>query len=93
MSKSGHHGVDHGMEMEQPFYVRKKPDPIPFSKFLFNSDNGTVLGRTGLSWGKIIQNSNENSWLFRWISKSWEIMKIFIGFALNFSYQIRQKKT
>jgi hypothetical protein len=44
------HGQE--MEMDQPFYVRKKPDPIPFSKFMWNSDKGTVMGRTGSSWGK-----------------------------------------
>lgn len=42
------------MDMDEPFYVRRKPDPIPFSKFLFNRDNGTVMGRTGSSWGKVI---------------------------------------
>jgi len=41
------------MEMEEPFYVRRKPDPVPFSKFLYNKDKGTVLGRTGVSWAKI----------------------------------------
>lgn len=46
-------GLTNSMEMEQPFYVRKKPDPIPFSKFLYNSDEGTVLGRSGSSWAKI----------------------------------------
>lgn len=40
------------MEMEEPFYVRRKPDPIPFSKFLYNKEKGTVMGRTGVSWGK-----------------------------------------
>lgn len=37
---------------EDQFFVRRKPDPIPFHKFLFNSREGTVLGRTGASWGK-----------------------------------------
>ena len=45
-------GITNSMEMDQPFYVRRKPDPIPFSKFLFNSEAGTVMGRTGSSWGK-----------------------------------------
>lgn len=40
------------MEMDEPFYVRRKPDPIPFSKFLYNKEKGTVMGRTGGSWGK-----------------------------------------
>lgn len=31
---------------------RRRPDPVPFSKFLYNSEKGTVLGRTGTSWGK-----------------------------------------
>lgn len=31
---------------------RRRPDPIPFSQFLYNSEKGTVLGRTGSSWGK-----------------------------------------
>ncbi|XP_050101378.1 sodium/potassium-transporting ATPase subunit beta-2-like [Anopheles aquasalis] len=34
-------------------HVRMKPEPVPFSKFLFNSQNGTVLGRTAGSWAKI----------------------------------------
>jgi Sodium / potassium ATPase beta chain len=42
------------MEAEEPFYVRRKPDPVPFSKFLYNSDKGTVMGRTGSSWGKLV---------------------------------------
>ena len=45
-------GITNNMEMEEPFYVRRKPDPVPFSKFLYNKDKGTVLGRTGVSWGK-----------------------------------------
>ncbi|ETN68030.1 hypothetical protein AND_000136 [Anopheles darlingi] len=35
-------------------HVRMKPEPIPFSKFLFNSQNGTVLGRGAGSWGKFL---------------------------------------
>lgn len=45
-------GITNEMDMDQPFYVRKKPDPVPFHKFLYNSEKGTVLGRTGSSWGK-----------------------------------------
>lgn len=37
---------------QEAFFMRSKPDPIPFSKFLYNSNEGTVLGRTGMSWGK-----------------------------------------
>lgn len=37
---------------EDAFFVRRKPDPIPFSKFLYNSTEGTVLGRNATSWGK-----------------------------------------
>lgn len=37
---------------QEAFFVRSKPDPIPFSKFLYNSNEGTVLGRTAMSWGK-----------------------------------------
>lgn len=48
-------GITNLMEMEEPFYVRRKPDPIPFSKFLFNSEKRTVLGRTGTSWGKFME--------------------------------------
>ena len=48
-------GITNSMEMEQPFYVRRKPDPVPFSKFLYNSEKGTVLGRTAGSWGKKVQ--------------------------------------
>jgi sodium/potassium-transporting ATPase subunit beta len=32
---------------------RRRPDPIPFSQFLYNSEKGTVLGRTASSWAKI----------------------------------------
>lgn len=45
-------GITNSMEMEEPFYVRRKPDPIPLRKFLYNSEKGTVMGRTGMSWGK-----------------------------------------
>ncbi|CRK99800.1 CLUMA_CG013108, isoform A [Clunio marinus] len=41
------------MEMEQPFYVRQRPAPIPFHQFLYDSNKNTVLGRTGSSWAKI----------------------------------------
>jgi sodium/potassium-transporting ATPase subunit beta len=47
-------GITNSMEMEEPFYVRRKPDPIPFSKFLYNKEKGTVMGRTGGSWGECI---------------------------------------
>lgn len=40
-------------EPEHEVFVRERPPPIPFSRFLYNSDEGTVLGRTGLSWAKI----------------------------------------
>lgn len=58
--------VGHNMEMEEPFYVRKKPEPIPFSKFMYNSEKGTVMGRTAGSWGKILLSSafsNPIDWL------------------------------
>lgn len=45
-------GMTHSMEPEEPFYVRRRPDPIPFRKFLYNKEKGTVMGRTGVSWGK-----------------------------------------
>lgn len=45
-------GITNSMEMDQPFYVRRKAEPVPFTKFLFNSEEGTVMGRTGSSWGK-----------------------------------------
>lgn len=45
-------GITNSMEMDQPFYCRKKADPVPFSKFMYNSEEGTVFGRTGSSWGK-----------------------------------------
>lgn len=40
------------LEMEEPFYVRKKADPVPFTTFLCNTKEGTILGRSPLSWGK-----------------------------------------
>lgn len=40
-------------EPENEAFVRRKPDPIPFHRFLYNSNEGTVLGRTALSWAKI----------------------------------------
>lgn len=39
-------------EEQEAFFMRRKPDPIPFGRFLYNSDEGTVLGRTAMSWGK-----------------------------------------
>lgn len=45
-------GMTNSMEINEPFYVRRRPDPIPFRKFLYNDEKGTVMGRTGTSWGK-----------------------------------------
>lgn len=39
-------------EEQEVFFMREKPAPIPFSQFLYNSKEGTVLGRTAMSWGK-----------------------------------------
>uniref|UniRef100_A0A1L8DF34 Putative sodium/potassium-transporting atpase subunit beta-2 n=1 Tax=Nyssomyia neivai TaxID=330878 RepID=A0A1L8DF34_9DIPT len=51
MSKQ--HGGLPQMEMEEPFYVRRRPPPVNFWNFLYNSDKGTVMGRSGSSWVKI----------------------------------------
>lgn len=40
------------VESDEPFYVRRRPDPVPFTQFLYNSEKGTVMGRTAVSWGK-----------------------------------------
>jgi len=32
---------------------RRRPDPIPWRKRVFNSEKGTLFGRTGSSWAKI----------------------------------------
>ena len=50
MSKPKSPSTPPGNEAE--IFVRTKPEPIPFSKFLLNRSEGTVLGRTALSWGK-----------------------------------------
>lgn len=34
--------------------ARMRPDPVPFSKYLYNSRDGTVLGRNKSSWSKIL---------------------------------------
>lgn len=39
-------------DMDNEYDFRTKPDPVPFSKFLYNSRDGTVLGRNGVSWGE-----------------------------------------
>lgn len=39
---------------------RRKPDPIPFSKRIYNSEKGTFLGRTGTSWGKKSPSLSDN---------------------------------
>jgi hypothetical protein len=39
-------------EMEPKTHVRERPPPVPFRKFLHNSEEGTFLGRTPSSWGK-----------------------------------------
>lgn len=46
-------GKDGMMEMEQPYYVRSRPDPIPFHRFVYNPQTNTVLGRGAASWAKI----------------------------------------
>lgn len=48
------HGGLPQMEMDEPFYVRRRPPPFSFWKFLYNTDNGTVMGRSGASWCKSI---------------------------------------
>lgn len=40
------------IETDEPFYVRRKPEPVPLSKRLYNSEKGTIMGRTLGSWGK-----------------------------------------
>lgn len=34
--------------------IRRRPEPVPFNKFIYNSRDGTILGRTSSSWGKIL---------------------------------------
>ena len=53
-------GMTNSMEMNEPFYVRRRPDPIPFRKFLYNKEKGTVMGRTGVSWGKWMLSISDN---------------------------------
>lgn len=31
----------------------RKPEPFRFGKFLYNSEEGTVMGRDRASWGKL----------------------------------------
>lgn len=31
----------------------RKPEPFNFAKFLYNTENGTVMGRDRASWGKL----------------------------------------
>uniref|UniRef100_A0A1B0GI31 Putative sodium/potassium-transporting atpase subunit beta-2 n=1 Tax=Lutzomyia longipalpis TaxID=7200 RepID=A0A1B0GI31_LUTLO len=47
------HGGFPQMEMDEPFYVRRRPEPFSLWQFLYNSDKGTVMGRSGKSWVKI----------------------------------------
>ncbi len=54
-------GFTNSMEMDEPFYVRRRPDPVPFSRFLLNREKGTVMGRTGQSWGKMHPTINSLS--------------------------------
>lgn len=35
---------------------RRRPDPIPWRKKVYNSEKGTFLGRNASSWGKISLN-------------------------------------
>lgn len=37
-----------------PFFIRKPPPPFKLSTFLYNSEKGLVLGRSGSSWAKIL---------------------------------------
>lgn len=36
---------------------RRRPDPIPLSKRIYNSEKGTFLGRTATSWGKNLSDT------------------------------------
>lgn len=55
-------GITNSMEMQEPFYVRRRPDPIPLRKFLYNKEKGTVMGRTGVSWGKQLASLSAFYW-------------------------------
>lgn len=52
MSKAGlkDHGVD-SAEFEN-IHNRKKPPPFNLRKFLYNSEQGLIMGRNGASWCK-----------------------------------------
>lgn len=40
--------------------VRERPPPFKFSTWLYNDREGTIMGRTGSSWGKPSNNNNNN---------------------------------
>lgn len=44
--------TDYNSVATTDFHGVFKPEPVSFGQFLFNSKNGTILGRSPLSWSK-----------------------------------------
>lgn len=38
---------------DEDLHNLRKPEPFRFGKFLYNSEEGTVMGRDRASWGKL----------------------------------------
>lgn len=49
---------------DEDLHNLRKPIPFHFGRFLYNADEGTVMGRDRSSWGKFMARKSAEMFLF-----------------------------